>query len=39
MVRQNADGSMMIVNGHHRWQAAQDMGLKNVPIKIIEWGQ
>ena len=30
------DGTMQIMNGHHRWQIAKDFGLKTVPIVIKE---
>jgi hypothetical protein len=35
-VRVLADGNFEIINGHHRWYAAQRMGLERVPIRVIE---
>ncbi|MFC5402393.1 S8 family serine peptidase [Cohnella soli] len=30
------DGTMEIVDGHHRWWAAQQAGLKTVPIEVVK---
>ncbi|WP_445671486.1 ParB N-terminal domain-containing protein [Paenibacillus sp. FSL R7-0302] len=34
LVRILDNGTMEIVGGHHRWWAAQQAGLKSVPIKV-----
>ena len=36
-VQKLASGGYEIVNGHHRWLAAIKTGLKNVPIKIVNY--
>lgn len=36
LVRILEDGAMEIVDGHHRWWAAQQSGLETVPIKVVE---
>ena len=36
-VQKLADGGYEIVNGHHRWLAATQMGLEEVPIKISNY--
>ena len=30
------DGRMMIEDGHHRWWAAKQMGLTEVPVKVVK---
>jgi hypothetical protein len=35
-VAKGTDGALTIIDGHHRWLAAIQMGLKKVPIEIIE---
>ena len=36
-VQKLASGGYEIVNGHHRWLAAIKTGLKDVPIKIVNY--
>jgi Predicted transcriptional regulators len=36
LVKKLANGTYEIQNGHHRWLAAQKMGLKNVPVEVID---
>jgi hypothetical protein len=36
-IRQYPDGRKMILNGHHRWEAAKQMGSKKVPTETVEW--
>lgn len=31
-----SDGTMIIQDGHHRWWAAKQMGLNEVPIKVVK---
>jgi len=35
-VRQLPNGNFEIINGHHRWAAAQRMGLNRIPVRVIE---
>ncbi|WP_120461595.1 ParB/RepB/Spo0J family partition protein [Paenibacillus aceti] len=35
-VRILEDGTFQIIDGHHRWWAAKQMGLKTVPVKVVE---
>lgn len=35
LVEKVSTGGFMILNGHHRWLAAKKMGLKRVPIRIV----
>jgi RHS repeat-associated protein len=35
IVKQLSDGGYEIVDGHHKWLAAKSLGVKYVPIKII----
>jgi len=34
-VKALSNGDFQIVDGHHRWLAAQRMGLTRVPIRIL----
>ncbi|MBQ4900401.1 ParB N-terminal domain-containing protein [Paenibacillus sp. Marseille-P2973] len=34
VVKKLLDGTYEIQNGHHRWEAAKRLGLKNVPVKL-----
>ncbi len=36
-VSKGVGGILTIIDGHHRWRAAIQMGLSKIPIKIIEW--
>ena len=36
LVSRGADGTLTIIDGHHRWFAAIQMGLRKIPIQIIE---
>ena len=36
IVKRLENGKFQIQDGHHRWQAAKQMNLKEVPVKIIE---
>ncbi|MBW7475183.1 ParB/RepB/Spo0J family partition protein [Paenibacillus oenotherae] len=29
------DGTFQIVNGHHRWWAAKQVGITTVPVKVV----
>jgi ParB-like chromosome segregation protein Spo0J len=36
LVKKLTDGTYEIQNGHHRWLAAQKMGLKDVPVEVMK---
>ncbi|SDE19925.1 RHS repeat-associated core domain-containing protein [Paenibacillus sp. UNCCL117] len=36
LVKDLGNGTYEIINGHHRWEAARQMGLKKIPVKVIE---
>lgn len=36
LVKNLGDGTYEIINGHHRWEAARQMGLTKIPVKVIE---
>ena len=35
-VKKLQNGTYEIQNGHHRWLAAQKMGLKTVPVEVMK---
>jgi hypothetical protein len=35
-VKRLPNGSYEIVDGHHRWLAARNSGLKNIPVKVVK---
>ena len=36
LVKKLTDGTYEIQNGHHRWLAAQKMGLEYVPVEVMK---